>query len=273
MTTIPVRLANGRTVEFEVQTEIEGRLLFLFSVRKCGSSIVNNIVKAMARANNCNYVDIAGTFFRKNILARDYRFDEGLLSILHGGNIYGGFRSMVPVLHSSPLFREGTKLLLIRDPRDALVSEYFSNAYSHPIPQMIGDHGQVTLQMERQRKIALATPLEEYVLSRAPGMKFTMMDYRQVFKDPKTTLLKYEDYILNKRSLMLVIAEKFGWHVDEELIRLILEWADIRPEQENPTAFVRKVTPGDHREKLSAETISALNEILRPVLRLYDYPR
>ncbi|HEX4159117.1 MAG TPA: sulfotransferase domain-containing protein [Rhizomicrobium sp.] len=273
MTTIPVTLANGRSISFEVRTGLAGPPLFLFSVRKCGSSIVNKIVRAVAHANNCNYVDVSGSFFKANILPKDYRFDEGLLPILHGGNIYGGFRAMVPALRVSPLFRESPKLLLIRDPRDALVSEYFSNAYSHPIPQTTDGHDEVKQQMKLQRETALAMPLEKYVVHRAPGMKLSMMEYRKVFKDPGTTLLKYEDYIFDKRSLMLVIAEKFRWHVDEDLIRRILEWADIRPEHENPTAFIRKVTPGDHREKLSAETISALNKILRPVLRLYNYPR
>ena len=64
MTLIPVTLANGRTVEFEVRTGLEGASLFLLSVRKCGSSIFNNIAHAMAKANNCHYIDIGDTFFR-----------------------------------------------------------------------------------------------------------------------------------------------------------------------------------------------------------------
>jgi hypothetical protein len=225
----------------------------------------------MAKANDCHYVDVGGTFFRANVLPRDFANDEGLPAILHRGNIYGGFRNMPRALLTSSLFREGRKLLMIRDPRDALVSLYFSNAYSHPIPQQTGEHDEVAKQMERQRAAALATPLDEYVIQHARPMKQTMMQYRPVLANAHTTLLKYEDYILDKRALMLLIAEKFGWRPDEELIRETLEWADIRPASETPTAFVRKVTPGDHREKLSSATIAALNEILMPAFELFGY--
>jgi hypothetical protein len=51
----------------------------------------------------------------------------------------------------------------------------------------------------------------------------------------------------------------------------ILGWADIRPKNEQPTAFVRKVTPGDHREKLSSECIAKITETLRPAMDLFGY--
>jgi hypothetical protein len=271
MTRIPVALATGRTVEFEIRQGSDGPSLFLFSVRKCGSTIFNNIAHAMAKANNCHYVDIGDTFFRANVLPRDYCNDEGLPAILHRGNVYGGFRDMPHALWPSPLFCDGPKLLMVRDPRDALVSLYYSNAYSHPIPQSTGEHDEVAQHMERQRAIALGTPLDKYVIQYARGMKHSMMQYRALMQNTRTTLLKYEDYILNKGALMRIIAEKFGWQADDELISETLKWADIRPEAERPTEFIRKVTPGDHQEKLSTATIAALNEILMPVFELFRY--
>jgi hypothetical protein len=271
MPLISVVLANGRMVEFDIRTELEGPARFLLSVRKCGSSIFNKIARAMAQANGCHYVDVAAAFFHANVVSKDYAEDSGLQAIVHAGNTYGGFRNMPVGLLASPLFQTGPKLLLIRDPRDALVSLYFSNAYSHPIPAASGDHVDVAQQMERQRGAALATNLDDYTIRNARAMKRSMLQYRRVLGNDSTTVLKYEDYIFDKRALMLVIAEKFGWRTDEELIRRILEWADVRPERENPTAFIRKVTPGDHREKLSAATILAINEIMRPAIELFGY--
>lgn len=272
MAVIPVKLANGRTVEFDVREGLESPALFLLSVRKCGSSIFYKIAHAMARANNCNYVNVGGTFFTANIVSNDYVNDAGLVDIIRRGNVYGGFRDMPAALLATPLFRKAPKLLMIRDPRDALVSQYFSNAYSHPIPCAAGPHADVVKQMERQRAETRKMAVEDYVLRQARAMKHTMLRYRPVAGKAQTTVLKYEDYIFDKRRLMGVIAEKFGWRADEELVRGILEWADVRPENENPTSFIRKVTPGDHREKLSAAAISSVNEILEPALRFFDYP-
>ena len=57
------------------------------------------------------------------------------------GRVYGGFRSMPLVFAQSELYRRSRKILLVRDPRDALVSEYFSLAYSHGLPEAEGDGG------------------------------------------------------------------------------------------------------------------------------------
>jgi hypothetical protein len=55
------------------------------------------------------------------------------------------------------------------------------------------------------------------------------------------------------------------------LLEQILGWADVMPEEEKPTAFVRKVRPGDHRDKLDAATIARLNEIFAEEIAKYGY--
>nr|MBA3810888.1 hypothetical protein [Caulobacteraceae bacterium] len=44
-----------------------------------------------------------------------------------------------------------------------------------------------------------------------------------------------------------------------------------RPPVEDPSAHVRKVTPGDHVDKLKPATIAALNTRLAPILRDHGY--
>ena len=121
------------------------------------------------------------------------------------------------------------------------------------------------------RAEALAAEINEWVVARARHMARTMMAYTPVVQMSGTTVLKYEDYIFEKAALIRVIAEKFGWTADDELVKQILAWADQRPEQEDPRSFVRQVTPGDHRKKLEKETIAKLNESLRPVMELFGY--
>jgi predicted HAD superfamily phosphohydrolase len=45
----------------------------------------------------------------------------------------------------------------------------------------------------------------------------------------------------------------------------------VMPAEENPAQFVRRVTPGDHLEKLDAATIAALDDILHEELRRFGY--
>jgi hypothetical protein len=268
---IPITLANGRSISFEVDLEREGPAFFALSVRKCGSSIFNMICNAMAKANNYNWVNVGGDFFKQNIMPKEYQGDPALAEILRPGNAYGGFRDFPSAFMESASFRKDPKIFFIRDPRDALVSQFFSDAYSHPVPKATAESDAVARHIEKQRKSARDMPIDEYVLANARPMVRTMMAYKPLFDLPAVTLLRYEENILDKTAMMRSIGETFGWRADDHLIGLILKWADVRPEQENPTAFVRKVTPGDHREKLRPETIARLNEELREPMALFGY--
>lgn len=269
---VTIGLRNGRRIGFDVDLGLEGPAYFVFGVRKSGSSLLNNITTELARLNGHKFVDVGDTFFSQNVEAIDWQFDPALAQILHPGNVYGGFRAMPFALLGNELFDRSPKLLIVRDPRDALVSEYFSNAYSHPIPEPTTESSGVTEMMQRQRAEALKNGLDLSVINRARELVRTTMEFGAVAKSSTTMVLKYEDYIFNKRELIATIVKHFGWTVDESSLVNILRWADVRPAAENPQAFIRKVTPGDHREKLRPATIVDLNRLLQSPMRLFDYP-
>jgi hypothetical protein len=267
---ITVALANGRQIAFEVAPAGHGPH-FLLGVRKSGSSILNNIVKALARLDDRNFVDVGDTFFAANVLTTDWQSDPALRDLLRRGNIYGGFRDMPLALRGADLFDEAPKLLMVRDPRDALVSEYFSNAFSHNIPQQTGDSGEVTALMLEKRQQARGQDIADFVLHMAAAMNDTMMLYAPLVGQQPTLVLKYEDMIFDKRALIAHIGRQFSLAIRPGSIDHILGWADKRPTVEDPHAFVRKVRPGDHIDKLDAATIARLNEMLRPSMEVFGY--
>lgn len=271
MMSVPITLTGGHSATFDIDLDLEGPAYFALSVRKCGSSLFNNICSALAKYNHCNFVDVGDRFFRANVPEATYLNDPALQTLLHPRNGYGGFRSMPTIFVQNRLFLNSPKLLMIRDPRDALVSNYFSVAHSHPIPLSDTGRTEVADFLKKNRARALEMGLESFVKDRARGMARTMLSYAPIMKDTQTTVLKYENYIFDKPSLISVIAQKFGWVADDTMIEQILSWADIRPQEEQPTAFVRKVTPGDHREKLSKQTISEITGTLQPAMELFEY--
>jgi hypothetical protein len=240
-------------------------------VRKCGSTLLNQLCAALAAANDIKFVDVGSSMFDNNIAVREWNSDKAMGAIVYPGNVYGGFRDKPIGLSDHPRFVDGRKLLMVRDPRDALVSEYFSNAYSHPIPQANIEGDSVTRLMESQRASALRTTIDEYVLQRGSQLAGSMMRYEDILALGSTKTVRYEDYIFKKSDLLSVISAHFGWRIDDQLIGLILEWADQRPTKEDPRNFVRKVTPGDHREKLKPGTITKLNALVRPAMELFGY--
>jgi hypothetical protein len=273
MENIVIRLAAGHEIQFKVANGVRRKALFLLGVRKSGSSILNEICVSLAKCNQTHCVNIAGTFFKQNIQVASWIRDPAITRLLKAGNLYGGFRQFPFALQDSEIFRSGKKLLLVRDPRDALVSEYFSVAFSHSIPVVEReDRKEVTKTMLALRSRAVGIGINEFVLSMASAMNRTLVQYASMLNDKNCLVLKYEDAILNKRNLIKVICSHFQWSCTEDHSDTILKWADVFPEQESPTAFVRRVVPGDHVDKLDRTIIMQLNQILAPALDLFGYP-
>ena len=266
-----ITLATGRAVRFEVPAAGDGPACFVLGVRKCGSTLLNRIVAALAQLNGRGFIDIGHTFFAANVLTRDWQRDGALRDIVRPGVAFGGFRDAPLCLLGDEAFVHGPKILLVRDPRDALVSEYFSNAYSHEIPPPSDGADAMMTKMLQQRAQALTAELGDYVLRMAPAMTRTMMLYAPVLALPNLRVAKYEAVIFRKRLLIWGVASHFGWRVDRRDVDSIMAWADEVPAGENPHAFVRRVRPGDHREKLDGTILAKLNEIVQPAMELFGY--
>ncbi|HJV71249.1 hypothetical protein [Ideonella sp.] len=257
-----------KSIPFTLSEHTQQPAYFVLGVRKSGSSILNSMVTALAQRQGLPFVDIPGQLFKAGIKVDDWQKDPALSCVLGGGNVYGGFRNFPAGLQKHALFMASKKVLLVRDPRDALVSEYFSNAFSHSLPQ----EGDARDQMLTLRHQALQASIEAFVLERAAAMGRTLMEYAGSVGDPLLKLYRYEDVITRKRALLEGIGAHFGWRLDAGHLGKVLEWADVLPDEERPTAFVRRVLPGDHRNKLAPAVIAQLNARLAEPMRAFGYP-
>ncbi len=279
--TVTIDIPDAGSVDFTLDPPRGDVAFFVLGVRKCGSSIFNSMMHDLAGINGYRFVDVAGTFFEANIKERSWWGAPAAQALLRPGHVYGGFRAMPPVFASAALFARSPKVLLVRDPRDALVSEYFSNAYSHSVPQdapaevAAGDAAQQETAREiflKLRAEALATSMARYVRDRADDMNRTLMAYAPVVRSSNARVFRYEDVIFEKRTLIADVADHFGWDGGSPgFLDGMMGWADKLPAVENPREFIRRVRPGDHREKLDAATIAELNVILAPSMALFGY--
>ena len=117
-----------RGVTFNIDESRGGDAFFMMGVRKSGSSMFFKIARALTLHNGYNYVDVAGTLFNKNIKVGEWVKNPAINAIIKGGNVYSGFRNFPAGAWNNPVSLAAKKVLLVRDPRDALVSEYLSNA-------------------------------------------------------------------------------------------------------------------------------------------------
>lgn len=245
---------------------------FALGVRKSGSSMFNRAVKLLAKFNAVNWIDLAGDLFDNDVPFFRWREGEVPPALIVGGNCYGGFRDCPTGLTRHPEFTRGLKVLLVRDPRDAIVSEYFSTAHTHRMPGAgVQAEGGASDDMLRKRETAQAQSVEDYVLAEGGRLGEAVERYIPLLGDPKLLVLRYEDIIFDKARMVRDIAQHFGWGVTLGQVDAVLKWIDVRPEVEDPTKFIRKVTPGDHREKLSAPVIAKLNQLLGGGMEAFGY--
>jgi hypothetical protein len=257
-----------RGVKFDI---IQGRdepARFVLSVRKCGSTLLNNVCLNLAAYNKDNYLKIPEAMFDHNITVSEWINDDALRDLVVPGNVYGGFRDFPAALANHLAFRDGRKVLLVRDPRDALVSEYFSNAFTHPIPQ---GEGLVTTHLVSEREAARVQVIEDYVLGHAAGMAATFAAYLPLLEDANTRVLRYEDIIFDKGVLIDAVVAHFHWICPPGLRDAIIRAFHVIPPHENPQRFIRKAVPGDHRAKLGSRAIGELDRIFADVMEAFGY--
>ena len=253
---------------FSVPEPGDGSTAFIvLGIRKSGSSMLNSMMERVAQVVQLPFVDVAGTFFGAGMPVSEWQDEPKVRSIIMPGVIYGGFRNTPRCLHGLPLYRDSPKVLLVRDPRDALVSEFFSNAYSHSVPQSGEARRRILQQREKAREIGV----DAYVKSRVPAFKKTLGEYRLAAADPACRVFRYEEYITRKGDLLTEICAHFGWRPPVEKLHAIAAEFDEFPTEENPEKFVRSVLPGDHKRKLSPATIALIERRMNDVATAFGY--
>lgn len=260
---------NGRTYEIEVPATRGGDSRYVFALHKSGSVLLNSIVSDLAKLTGSTFFDLPGTLFASGLSTGDIA-GPGVPPVLQiPGLCYGGFREYP---HSLELELPGNAkfIYLVRDPRDILVSLYFSIVYSHPLPQEGVVRGRLTKRKER----AIELGIDSYVLDYAPEQIAEIIGYNQKLLPllaGQGALFRYEDVIFRKKEWIAEICKVFGWPVRDAAIEEIALRHDVRRSEEVPSEHIRQVVPGDYRSKLRRETIERLTVMFSGVATELGY--
>ena len=236
---------------------------FVFALPKSGSVLQDKVFEDVCRLLNIPLVSVAKTAFNQGIEEGNFNADICDIFVDRGYGFYG-FRYLPPYLKGFDLSKF-KKFLLVRDPRDILVSHYFSMKKSHSIPE-----GQMGQKLRQQRQIIQSMDINEYVLSKAKSFQNIFQSYI-ILENSLLKTFKYEDIVFNKIEWIEELLKFLQVDLKRDEIEKIAKQHDIFPTIEKPDSHIRKVTPGDHREKLDTKTIKSLNQTFAKVLVKYNY--
>lgn len=265
---VSIKLKNYQTLDIQIKDPGSTDAFFIFGLHKCGSTLMNQVFVDVCCSVGISSISIPEVAFKQGIPTELWETNDELNSVIQDGYCYRGFRHYPDFLEKNKLINERKKILLVRDPRDAIVSAYFSFAKSHRLPKS----GQLLEDMVKSRQVLQSVAIEDYTLSRASKVKEAFNKYNQYLtKDSLLKIYRYEDIIFNKFEWIKSMSSFLNLSLEDRKIHKIAQNNDIIPDKEDVEQHIRKAKPGDHKEKLSSECISKLNEILVDILERYNY--
>ncbi len=183
--------------------------------------------------------------------------------------VLGPLRSFSTEGFNFPRLQRVRHLLQIRDPRDILVSEYFSLGWIH------SDRDWTDADRDHRTRIRNMS-VDQYVIQENEISKYPLLNryspILQLVDQPDVTIVRYEDMVLNFEQWLAPILQTIQLQPAARWQRQLARRYrnEFRPDS-CPGAHKRNVLPGDHRAKLEPETIALLNQRFEPILKVLGY--
>ncbi|TVQ03049.1 MAG: hypothetical protein EA359_10535 [Balneolaceae bacterium] len=253
-------------------TSCEKSSIIHFSINKSATQYVKKILTSCSVENGLTPIHLHGYAFQSHFPYLDQISKDEMKKYSHlfkpNGYLYSVFGGMIDGIEELHKYKI---ILMIRDPRDILVSKYFSVAYSRSTEYENEEKNQYF--MERRSQVKKMT-LDEFVLSESDSLLSVFSRYERVLvsKYSNMYLSKYEEMVSEFPLWLSQILEFCELEISKNLFnKLIKENVKLIPDNENIERHIRRAKPGDYNEKLKRETIDILNQSFESVLQTYNY--
>lgn len=239
---------------------------FAFSLHKAGSSLLNSLLHDYSQRTQVSTIDISSIAASHGDDVINITAESGRRVIRYSGYGYWGWRNYAACLDEVD-FSKSKNLLLVRDPRDRLVSQFFSFGRSHTIPE----EGTARALVLGNRQEASSMSIDDYALAKLQFIDENWSAYHRRLNPLTTRVYRYEDVIFRKEEWLEDIVDYLKLPHDADAIREIAKAHDILPKVEDPDAHIRQVRPGNFRAHLAPATIDRLGRELGSYLQAYQY--
>lgn len=244
---------------------IQKESVFFITLHKCASSLFESEV--LPFANYHRMVDYNQKLYQGRA-PKEFRFPKN-------GVVFGPIRvqaeSFLPDyirffdFFTDEFLSERNCIFLVRDPRDILVSQYYSFGYSHSI----SSYSEVANAQETLRAEIQGLDIDQYVIHVANDLlrRFEVL-VRMHDASNKAVLLRYEDLIDRPTDFLNAFGElcPLPQKIRENAIAL------SRPQRkEDATQHRRSGNVRGYVNKLSSETILSLDQVFGSVLSRLGY--
>lgn len=242
---------RGEQVRVPVPDPSDRPSVFFLAGHKTGSTLLYNLVTDICKAADLPEVAVEKATFLAGVPVNDW--PEGITDLLErDGFVFTNFRFFEGPTRAKT-FWDRKKIVLIRDPRDCACSLYFSSKSSHVIPKS----GVARGMMLGYRSALEAMSIDEFVLG--GKCDWSLHNYNKILSivgRDDVVLYRYEHVIFDKMMWINALCRELDVALPNDQVAQIAAKHDVLPEVENPQQHVRRVTPGDYKDKLSPQAIA-----------------
>lgn len=241
-----------------------------FSLNKAATQYTKKILRGCVIENGMVPVHINEyAFYTKFPYLTGLKTDE-MVKFSHifkpNGYFYSAFGGFVPGISDLDKYKV---ILMVRDPRDILVSWYYSIAFSHSIPPITSDRHEEYI---RKRKNAQEITIDDHVISESDRVLNILNRYQNelLVPYPHVHLTSYEKMTSNFEGWLKGLLDASELEISSHTFqKLVEDNKQLQPKEENIYKHIRKGKPGDYLDKLQPETIEYLNNKFSPILETY----
>tara|TARA_R100000687_G_C6413949_1_gene147730 strand:+ start:250 stop:930 length:681 start_codon:yes stop_codon:yes gene_type:complete len=211
------------------------------------------LVDVNRRYLNLKPLDLAAYFWdTRSDPIYPYLRDHATSLIADRGGLYAPLRQYIDVEHLD----RAKVFAMLRDPRDKIVSGYFSVRFSHRSP----NNGLRRKNFQSSRRNADELTIDEYALQQAPIVKEVYCAYRKNLD--RDVVLTYEQMWHDFDSWARCLASRLDVSFTQDDVARYRKMAGVDEQRsENQHSHRRRGMPGDYLNKLSPAVIEQLNEV------------
>jgi hypothetical protein len=258
----------------------ESRDIVVFTLHKSASMFIHKQCEILCRLSGIPYhsPNVPGC----GLDARTLLTDRGIWTSRHG--CFAPVRFFVDL----PEIERYRIIVHLRDPRDVLVSMFYSYCYIHA--------GEIPVDTGYRREAAVKG-IDAFVLAKASGTSSayrgdygtgghvedligTLPNRYRAYIDhllgrPNVTFLKYEDMVFDYRGWLEKFVQSFPLAEPRSVVeQFAAQSSALFPRRSNDVmSHVRHITPGDYKNKLKPETIEKLDDIFSATLETLGYEK
>lgn len=240
---------------------------FVIGLPRGGSTLQDHMVRDLCLGTNDYTFLSLDVLFKATGVPRQHLPENVERRLYAPGRICGGMRA--PRADLASAYPDVKKLVLVRDVRDAAVSNYFYTRYGQQTREL---KGEALAQVTQTMAFAESAGIDAYALALLPYYTTLLEHLAPLAADPNALILRYEDVIFDQDAWSRQMTTHLGLEVtDAWRAMVVAEHARPIPAVEQEGDHMRRVTPGDHRVKLSPDTIARYNGELGPMAAKLGY--